>query len=125
MTKNGKPHSLPITPMMREILQRRCIGLNADDALFNGVSAEHVQSMAMRLGSPRFMLHDLRKLLATVAEKLGLGDAVLRRILNHTAPKTDVLHRHYVGLNEADVMVGMVKIQDALTGLMRSALQAG
>jgi hypothetical protein len=66
--------------------------------------------MAMRLGAPRFMLHDLRKLVATVGEKLGLGDAVLRRILNHTAPKTDVLHRHYVGLNDGDVVVGLVLI---------------
>lgn len=64
------------------------------------------------------MLHDLRKLVATVGEKLGLGDAVLRRILNHTAPKTDVLHRHYIGLNDGDVMVGLVRIQEALLGLM-------
>jgi len=62
------------------------------------------QSIAMLLGSPRFMLHDLRKLVARVGVKLGLGDAVLRRILNHTAPKTDVLHRHFVGLNEGDVV---------------------
>ncbi len=100
MTKNGKPHSLPITPMMREILERRCLGLEPDAVLFKGVSAEHVHSMAMRLGAPRFMLHDLRKLVATIGERLGLGDAVLRRILNHTAPKTDVLHRHYVGLGD-------------------------
>ncbi len=33
MTKNGKPHSLPTTPMMREILDRRCIGLKSDDEL--------------------------------------------------------------------------------------------
>ena len=33
MTKNGKPHSLPITPMMRKILERRCIGLKPDDEL--------------------------------------------------------------------------------------------
>ncbi len=51
-------------------------------------------TMAMRLGSPRFMLHDLREMPATVGEKLGFGDAVLRRILNRTAPKTDVLHQH-------------------------------
>lgn len=70
--------------------------------MFKGVSAEHVHSMAMRLGSPRFMLHDLRKMLATVGEKLGGSSAVLRRILNHTAPKTDVLHRHYVGLGVGD-----------------------
>jgi integrase len=65
-TKNGKPHSLPITPMMRVILERRCLGLEPGAELFKGVSAEHVHSMAMRLGSPRFMLHDLRKLVATV-----------------------------------------------------------
>jgi hypothetical protein len=118
MTKNGKPHSLPITPMMREILERWCLGLEPDAELFKGVSAEHVHSMAMRLGAPKFMLHDLRKLVATVGEKLGLGDAVLRRILNHTAPKTDVLHRHYVGLNEGDVSGGLVEIQAALIGMM-------
>jgi integrase len=121
MTKNGKPHSLPITPMMREILERRCLGLAGDDQLFKGVSAEHIHSMAMRLGAPRFMLHDLRKLVATVGEKLGLGDAVLRRILNHTVPKTDVLHRHYIGLNVGDVADGLVRIQGALTGPIRDA----
>jgi hypothetical protein len=65
------------------------------------------------------MLHDLRKLVATVGERLGLGDALLRRILNHTAPKTDVLHRHYVGLSDGDVADGLVRIQETLMGLMR------
>ena len=123
MTKNGKPHSLPITPLMREILERRCLGLQPDAELFAGVSAEHVHSMAMRLGAPKFMLHDLRKLVATVGEKLGLGDAVLRRILNHTAPKTDVLHRHYVGLNESDVAKALEQIQGTLAILMRHGVQ--
>ena len=123
MTKNGKPHSLPITPLMREILERRCLGLQPDADLFAGVSAEHVHSMAMRLGAPKFMLHDLRKLVATVGEKLGLGDAVLRRILNHTAPKTDVLHRHYVGLNESDVAQALEQIQGTLAKLMRHGVQ--
>jgi integrase len=87
-TKNGKPHSLPITALMRVILERQCLGLKPDDVLFKGVSAEHVHSMAMRLGAPRFMLHDLRKLVATVGEKLGLGDAVLRR--NFEPHRTEV-----------------------------------
>ena len=111
--------------MMREILERRCLGLEVGDELFKGVSAEHVHSMAMRLGAPRFMLHDLRKLVATVGEKLGLGDAVLRRVLNHTAPKIDVLHRHYVELSEADVAGGLVQIQEALVGLMRNTHHGG
>ncbi len=91
--------------------------------LFKGVSAEHIHSMAMRLGAPRFMLHDLRKLVATVGEKLGLGDAVLRRILNHTAPKSDVLHRQYVGLNLGDVVGALAGIQQGLIELMGNAKQ--
>lgn len=125
VTKNRKPHSLPVTPMMREVLERRCTGLQDDDELFAGVSADHLSDMAARAGSPRFMLHDLRKLVATVGELLKVGDAVLRRILNHTAAQSDVLHRHYVGLSEADVAVAMVRIQEALIGLMRDARQGG
>jgi hypothetical protein len=41
------------------------------------VSAERVHSMAMRLDSPRFMLHDLRKMMATAGEKLGLGNELV------------------------------------------------
>lgn len=120
-TKNGKPHSLPITPLMRKILERRCKGLDDQDELFAGVSAEHLSNMAMRAGSPRFMLHDLRKLVATVGERLGLSSAVMRRILNHTAPKTDVLHRHYVGLGIADVADGLTRIQCEMGRLCRGS----
>jgi hypothetical protein len=70
------------------------------------------------------MLHDLRKLVATVGEKLGLGDAVLRRILNHTGPKSDVLHRHFVGLDESDVTGALEQVQEALLGLMLNAHKA-
>jgi hypothetical protein len=104
---------------MRVILERRCVGLKPDDVLFKGVSAEHIHSMAMRLGAPKFMRHDLRKLVATVGKKLGLGDAVLQRILNHTAPKSGVLHRHYVGLCGADVAGALIQIMETLTELMR------
>jgi len=117
-TKTGRPHSLPITPIMREILERRSVGLAPEDQIFKGVSAEHLWSMAMRVGAPRFMLHDLRKMFATVGQKLGVSDAVLRRILNHTAPKTDVLNRHYVGLTDKDVMNALVTIQNELNRLM-------
>lgn len=117
-TKNGKPHSLPITPMMDEILRRRCEGLDDADRLFKGVSKEHVYSMAIRQGAPRFMLHDLRKMLATTGERLKVGDAVLRRILNHTAPKSDVLHKHYVSLTVEDARPALVLIQGELIKML-------
>ena len=119
-TKNGKSHSLPITPVMREILKRRCTGLKPEQELFAGVSADHLSKMAERAGSPRFMLHDLRKLLATVGERIGLGDAILRRILNHTPPKADVLHRHYVQLGVEDIREGLQRVQQELTILIKS-----
>lgn len=120
-TKNGKPHSLPVTPMMREILERRCDGLLPGDELFAGVAAAHLSKMAARVGSPAFMLHDLRKLVATVGEKLNVGDSTLRRILNHTPPKADVLHRHYVGLDVRDIAKAMHQIQQQLALLMSPA----
>jgi len=65
----------------------------------------------------------LAKAAAAVGEKRGLRDAALRLILNHTSPKTNVLHRHYVGLTEADVVDGLVRIHEALIGLMLVAHQ--
>jgi len=47
-------------------------------------------------------------------KKLRVGDAVLCRILNHTAPKTEVLHRHYVGLDGLDVCDALFQIQAEL-----------
>lgn len=108
-----------MTPVMKAILERRSEGLSPEDMMFRGAVQIICERMAMRLDAPRFMLHDLRKMVATVGQKLGLGDAVLRRILNHTAPKTDVLNRHYVGLTGDDVLSELERIQNELDALMR------
>ncbi|WPB57389.1 site-specific integrase [Xylophilus sp. GOD-11R] len=117
MTKNGKPHSLPITPLMRTILVRRMAGLSGDEELFP-ISASHLTDVAARAGAPSFRLHDLRKLLATTGERLGVGDASIRRVLNHSPPCGDVLHRHYVQLTAEDVRNPLVRMQEALEMLM-------
>lgn len=113
-TKSKKPHCLPITALMRDVLERRCDALDADDRLFEGLSADHVTEMAVRAGAPDFMLHDLRKLLASVAARHGVADAILRRILNHAPKRGDVLHRHYVSLDAGDVAGPLHEIQTAL-----------
>lgn len=38
----------------------------------------------------------------------------MRRILNHTAPKTDVLHRHYLALGIEDVREGLERVKGEL-----------
>lgn len=113
-TKNGKPHTLPITDAVREILERRCDGLEPANLLFAGVSGEHVAEMAQRAGAPVFTLHDLRKQLASVGARISIGDAVLRRILGHTPKTSDVLHRHYISLSASDIRPDFERIQTAL-----------
>lgn len=122
-TKTGKPHSLPITPVMNEILKRRCEGLSEEELLFAGISVEHLASMAERAGSPRFMVHDLRKMLATVGERLLISESILRRILNHTSKRSDTLYRHYVSIELSDIRQPLIDIQSSLLLLMDARLQ--
>ena len=61
---------------------------------------------------------DLRKLVATAGERLKVGDAVLRRILNHTAPKSDGLHSAYVSLDVGDMKDSLVLIHAEFGRLM-------
>ena len=117
-TKTGRAHSLPITPVLHEILQRRCESLDADDLLFPSVSGEHLAQMAERQGAPDFMLHDLRKLLATIGERLQVSESILRRILNHTSKRSDTLYRHYISIELSDIYKPLEDIQDALLQLM-------
>ena len=98
---------------MREILERR-IATTADGKIFGGMSAEHVSSMAERAGAPRFMLHDLRKMFATIGEKTGVRESVLRGLLNHVAKRSDTLNRHYVQLTSQDLRSDLIKIQSTL-----------
>lgn len=112
-TKNGVQHSLPITPAMLPILERR-LRVSDADKLFPGVALEHLAKMAVRAGAPNFMLHDLRKMLASMGEKEGVGDAMLRRILNHKAKRSDTLHRHYVELTALDILPALTRIQSKI-----------
>lgn len=123
-TKTGQPHTLPITDPIKEILTRRCADIADAEMLFAGVSLDHVAEMAMRAGAPKFMLHDLRKMLATTGELLGFSDAVMRRILNHKAQKADTLHRHYVRLSVANIHEPLTVIQRRLLAQMQTNVAA-
>ena len=74
--------------------------------------------MAERQGAPDFMLHDLRKLLATIGERLQVSESILRRILNHTSKRSDTLYRHYISIELSDIYKPLEDIQDALLQLM-------
>lgn len=91
--------------------------IGSADRLFEGLSADHVTEIAIRVGAPDFVLHDRRKLLASVAARQGISDAILRRILGHAPKRGDVLHRHYVSLEDRDVSGPLEHIQAVLLSL--------
>ncbi|VXC45364.1 Phage integrase family protein [Burkholderia sp. 8Y] len=124
-TKGKSPHSLPITEQMRPLLQRRCCTTDGSVRLFAGLSADHVTEMAQRAGAPKFMLHDLRKLVASAGARLNTGDAVLRRILGHAPRRGDTLHRHYVQLGPQDVADSLTTIQLTLYRSSPDSIAAG
>ena len=64
---------------MVAILERRYAGLQPSDELFKGGADGYLSKMADLVRTPAFILHDLHNLLATVGERLDVGDAVLRR----------------------------------------------
>jgi len=116
---HGEVH---IIGYMWDILGRRCKGLDPEQRLFDGLSADHVTEMAQRAGTPDFTLHDLRKLIASVGARMGIGDAQLRRILGHAPKRGDVLHRHYVELSAKDVADPLTSIQREITDLVGAGL---
>lgn len=77
--------------------------------LRGSVRPKGVPEMATRAG-----LHDRRKLLASVAARQGISDAILRRILGHAPKRGDVLHRYYVSLEARDIAAALEGIQAAL-----------
>lgn len=113
-TKNGVQHTLPITSEMQKILKRRMESCAPEQRLFANVSAEHVAEMAHRKGAPKFMVHDLRKLLATTGARIGIDDAHLKRIVNHKAKRSDVLNAHYVRLDTNDILDALERIQTSI-----------
>jgi integrase len=93
-TKNHEPHSLPLTPFLLEILERR-----KSDGLyvFQG-STPDFQSLTLDtpLNDPKnqvkrvrkisgvyFNLHDLRRTFITIAESLDINTYALKQLLNH------------------------------------------
>ncbi len=104
-TKNYEPHSLPLTPFILEILERRkSEGLY----IFQGSTADftslaldkpisNIKSQIKRVRKTSgiyFSLHDLRRTFITIAESLDINTYALKRLLNHK--------------NQRDVTIGYI-----------------
>jgi integrase len=76
-TKNGTTHALPLTPLVAEHLRL--------PYRFNDWSrAKH--RFDKKCSIAHWTVHDLRRTLATNLARLGVGEHIIERILNHTVP---------------------------------------
>lgn len=84
-TKNGKAHSIPVTPLIKEHL--------------TSFNINHWSTQKDRLdkasGVTGFRLHDCRRTWATLAAECGIDTAVISRVLNHTPKGVTFVYNRY------------------------------
>lgn len=98
-TKNGKPHTLPVPPLLQPVLKRLCN--EGKHRLLSGHLHNYASIISRKVGIS-FSCHDLRRTFATHATKLGISSYLVKAILNHSA-HADVTATHYVHLNADDL----------------------
>jgi len=86
-TKNHEPHSLPLTPFLLEVLERR---KSDSPYIFQGTTPDKPLNdpkkqldKVRKISGVYFNLHDLRRTFITIAESLDINTYALKRLLNH------------------------------------------
>ena len=94
-TKNGRPHTLPLSSFLLELLERRWADPYREysDYVFPSDSKEGcliepktAVKNAAHYSGIKFTLHDLRRTFITIAESLDISAYALKRLLNHRDP---------------------------------------
>ncbi len=114
MTKNGKPHALPVGPTLRTLLEAEA--REGRGVLFD-VREDDYRAACAQVGESiglRFHLHDLRRTFGTLAVRLGVDAFTVKRLMNHSAGN-DVTAKHYVKLAVDDLRPAMNRIDAHLT----------
>ncbi|MBX9671317.1 MAG: site-specific integrase [Candidatus Obscuribacterales bacterium] len=101
-TKNGEPHTLPMTIYLRELLRERYAN-RANEYVFPGgkpfkpkghmLSPYKAIDRVIASTGIKFSPHDLRRTFNIIAEDAGIDEFTRKRLLNHSLQ--DVTGRHY------------------------------
>lgn len=123
MTKNGKPHTLPMSTYIYDLFKRR-LACRENEFVFPGVGGKtghliepkrQVQAVIDETGIT-FCLHDLRRTFASVAEGV-VSYSVLKRLLNHS--DKDVT-QGYIVLGVDKLRPPMQQVTDAIVGMIEA-----
>jgi len=115
-TKNGRPHTLPISNELEPVLARLCTGKGHTTLLFPAQAKNWCSAIAQASGIA-FTAHTLRRTFASQAAKLGLNAYQIKALLNHHAG-ADVTQLHYVRLTADDLVEPMQRVSTQLIGLL-------
>lgn len=138
-TKNGDPLELPITETLLNLFRRRLKMKNGNDILvFPGVSGiikeyRHVidRISAATVPDPNpdmlqpipFKWHDARRTFGTVAELVGVGSYILKRLMNHRTARSADVTQGYLHFGADELQESAEKVERFLlekSGLVES-----
>lgn len=129
-TKNGDPLELPVTETLLKLFRRRAKMKSADGLLvFPGdkgvikeyrhiierISAATVPEPNPDLLNPiPFKWHDGRRTFGTVAELVGVGNYILKRLLNHRTMRSADVTQGYLHFSADELMEPASRIERAI-----------
>jgi len=92
-TKNGEPHTLPLTDYLTDLLKHREANADGSPWVFpSPVYDSHLREprgaikQVIEATGKHFTLHDLRRTFITIAESLDIPAYALKQLLNHRDP---------------------------------------
>ncbi|HCM9221866.1 TPA: integrase family protein [Enterobacter hormaechei subsp. steigerwaltii] len=129
-TKNGDPLELPITETLLKLFRRRAKMKSADGLLVfpgdKGVIKEYRHIIdricAATVPEPNpdqlkpipFKWHDGRRTFGTVAELVGVGNYILKRLLNHRTMRSADVTQGYLHFSADELMEPASRIERAI-----------
>lgn len=111
-TKNGRPHTLPLTNGIRG-----CLPLRPKDAsglVFPAITEARVRKVRggiARACGKAVTCHDLRRTCASAANRVGVSPYTTKRLLNHSLTTRDVTAAVYIQVSLDDLRVALNKIE--------------
>lgn len=129
-TKNGDPLELPVTDTLMELFRRRMKMKSGNESLvfpgdkgvikeyrhiINRISAATVPDQNPDLFQPiPFKWHDGRRTFGTVAELVGVGNYMLKRLLNHRTMRSADVTQGYLHFSADELMEPASRIERAI-----------
>jgi integrase len=115
-TKNKQDHTLPMTPVIRSLLERRCVG--GSEYVFPGKNdyikdVTKYQELVTEASGVEFTPHWLRRTFSYAAERSRLGMIEHKKLLNHLS-KGNVTTNNYSPRDIDNLLEPLQMVQDFL-----------